>query len=164
MSFKKTHRYHLTLQWTGNKGTGTSAYKEYSRSYFIDKENKPKIMGSSDPAFLGDPTAYNPEELFLSSLSSCHMLWYLHLCAEQGIQVMSYRDEPEGFMVENENGSGAFTSVVLKPFVQILKEDQISLAVELHQKAAEFCFIANSVNFKVEHRPDITIWNILHTP
>jgi organic hydroperoxide reductase OsmC/OhrA len=161
MSNKKTHHYQLNLQWTGNKGSGTSGYRDYSRSHVIQKENKPEILGSSDPSFLGDPSHYNPEELFLSSLSSCHMLWYLHLCAVQGIQVMSYTDIPEGFMEENENGSGAFTSVILKPNVQIINEDQHDLAQKLHQTASEYCFIANSVNFKVRHEPKITIWKKL---
>jgi organic hydroperoxide reductase OsmC/OhrA len=80
--------------WTGNKGEGTSTYRALDRSFDFCIEHKSIIKGSSDPAFLGDETKYNPEELLLSSIFSCHMLWYLHLCAEAGIIVVSYLDHP----------------------------------------------------------------------
>ena len=79
----KNHHYKITVCWTGNKGKGTSSYREYERSHDISAENKVIIQASSDPSFRGDKTKYNPEEMFLSSISSCHMLWYLHFCSEQ---------------------------------------------------------------------------------
>ena len=92
----KEHNYKLSIRWTGNKGEGTKNYTAYERSHVIQVENKPDISGSSDPAFRGDSTRYNPEELLVASLSSCHMLWYLHLCAEAKVIVIDYVDHATG--------------------------------------------------------------------
>jgi organic hydroperoxide reductase OsmC/OhrA len=153
----KEHHYKTIIEWTGNKGTGTSNYRDYERSYTISAENKPVIEGSSDPAFRGDKTKYNPEEMFLSSLSSCHMLWYLHFCSEAGIIVTDYTDRATGIMEETENGSGRFTEITLHPTVTVSEESMIEKATELHHKANEFCFIANSVNFIVKHIPKVLV-------
>lgn len=147
----KTHHYHATIQWTGNTGTGTDSYRSYERSHEIAIDNKAIILGSSDPAFRGDKTKHNPEDLLLSSLSSCHMLWYLHLCADAGVVVLDYIDNTTGTMVETPNGGGHFTEVTLHPIVTVAKESMIDKANELHQKANQFCFIAQSVNFPVKH-------------
>ena len=144
----KIHNYKTSVIWTGNKGTGTSDYKSYSRDHIIKVEGKEEILGSSDPAFRGDVTRYNPEEMLVASLSTCHMLWYLHLCADAGIVVTDYKDNAEGEMEEDENG-GRFKEVILKPMVTITDESKRELANELHHKAHQFCFIANSVNFEV---------------
>ena len=153
----KTHNYNLTVNWTGNKGEGTNGYKSYERSYEVFVKGKEIINGSADPAFLGDVTKYNPEELLLASLSGCHMLWYLHLCAEAGVIVNSYTDAPKGTMTETENGGGRFDSVELYPTVIVLREDMVEAATQLHKKANELCFIANSVNFTVRHESVIKI-------
>ena len=150
---KGQHNYRTTLKWTGNKGEGTLNYRAFERSYMISIENKPDILGSSDPAFRGDKTKYNPEEFMVASLSSCHMLWYLHLCSEAGIIVTDYSDNATGLMVETPNGGGRFTQVTLYPVVTVKEASMIKKANELHKKANELCFIANSVNFKVEHVP-----------
>ena len=149
----KEHHYKSTVHWTGNKGAGTDGYTGYERSHQISIENKPDILGSSDPAFRGDITKHNPEDLLVSSLSSCHMLWYLHLCAEAGVVVMDYIDHATGIMTETEEGGGRFTEVTLNPVVTVLEESMIDSANELHTKANERCFIANSVNFPVYHNP-----------
>lgn len=149
----KNHHYKTTIHWTGNKGTGTSGYRDYERSHTISAENKAVIEGSSDPAFRGDRTKYNPEEMLLSSLSSCHMLWYLHFCSEAGIIVTEYIDEASGIMAETANGSGHFTEVTLHPRVTVAEASMIEKAEQLHHKANEYCFIANSVNFPVKHIP-----------
>jgi organic hydroperoxide reductase OsmC/OhrA len=112
---RKEHTYKLTVRWTGNTGSGTLNYKSYERSHVISAENKPEIFASSDPVFRGDKTKYNPEELLVASLSGCHMLWFLHLCAEAGIVVTGYSDNPTGIMTETENGGGKFKEVVLRP-------------------------------------------------
>lgn len=151
----KTHEYSLNLLWTGNSGLGTSNYRTYERSHTIFIPGKPLIEGSSDPAFRGDTSKYNPEELLVASLSSCHMLWYLHLCANSGIVVTSYSDNASGMMTERANGSGKFTEVTLRPKVQITDILRIEEAKNLHKKANELCFIANSVNFPVRHEPEI---------
>lgn len=151
----KIHSYKTCINWTGNTGTGTSAYRAYERSHELSVENKTAIHLSSDPSFLGDRAKYNPEELFLASLSSCHMLWYLHLCAEAGIVVAYYKDEAMGEMEENENG-GRFISVILNPRVVITDPEKIEEANHLHLEANRKCFIANSCNFQVKHAPVCT--------
>jgi organic hydroperoxide reductase OsmC/OhrA len=149
----KQHSYKLTVKWTGNNGMGTSDYREFERSHSITAEGKPVIEGSSDPAFRGDKTKYNPEDLLLASLSSCHMLWYLHLCSTEGIVVTNYIDNATGTMAETPDGGGHFTEVTLNPVVIVTQKSMIEKANELHKKANELCFIANSVNFTVHHKP-----------
>lgn len=151
----KTHTYQGQLNWTGNRGEGTKNYKSYDRSYSVQVEGKPMIEGSSDPAFMGDPTKYNPEELFLFSLSSCHMLWYLHLCATEGIVVTDYEDRATGTMIEEADGSGRFTEVILKPKVTITDRSKKEMALQLHHKANQMCFIANSCKCAVKHEASI---------
>ena len=153
----KQHHYTLTLKWTGNKGTGTSNYKEYERSHSILIDNKPEIPGSSDTAFRGDNTKHNPEDLLLASASSCHMLWYLHLCADAGIIVTNYIDKPTGTLVEPENAPGHFSQITLNPVVTITNPALQDKAKQLHHKAHQKCFIANSVNFPITHNPTINV-------
>lgn len=148
---QKKHTYNLNVRWTGNTGSGTQNYRSYERSHVISAENKPEIFASSDPAFRGDKTKYNPEELLVASLSGCHMLWFLHLCAETGIVVTGYTDNPTGIMTENENGGGKFKEVILRPEVTLQIHQSPEMLEELHNKAHELCFIANSVNFPVVH-------------
>ena len=145
------HQHTSTIQWTGNKGTGTDHYRNYESSHEIVINNKATIEGSSDPAFLGDATKHNPEDLLVSSLASCHMLWYLHVCAAAEVIVTNYLDHATGTMTETANGSGRFTEVILNPIVTVTEEHMIAKANELHEKAKELCFIANSVNFPVRH-------------
>jgi len=153
----RQHTYSTVVRWTGNLGTGTSTYRAYARDYEIGAERKPTIAGSSDPAFRGDPHRWNPEELLLAALASCHQLWYLHLCADAGVVVVAYEDRAEGFMEETAAGSGQFTRVVLHPHVTISANSHADLAHALHAKANVMCFIANSVRFPVEHSPTVTI-------
>lgn len=150
---KGEHHYKSTVKWTGNQGSGTSGYQNYDRSHTISVHQKPDILGSSDPEFRGDQTKHNPEELFLAAISSCHMLWYLHFCAEAGIVVVDYEDKATGTIMEAAAGGGKFTEVVLNPLVTITEKSSVKEALSLHQKANQFCFIANSLNFPVLHRP-----------
>jgi organic hydroperoxide reductase OsmC/OhrA len=147
------HNYNLTIKWTGNTGTGTSNYKEFERSHSILVDHKAEILGSSDPAFRGDKTKHNPEDLLLASISSCHMLWYLHLCAMAGIIVTDYIDNATAILIETENGGGKFTEATLHPIVTITDISMIEKANELHKRANELCFVANSLNFPVNHKP-----------
>ena len=153
----KEHHYRLSLTWLGNTGEGTSGYRNYQREHMIHIPGKEPLICSSDPAFRGDATKHNPEELLLASLSGCHMLWYLHLCADAGIVVTAYTDAATGVMEETANGGGRFTSVTLKPVVTITNIDFKERAIALHQKANQMCFIASSVNFPVHHQPEIII-------
>lgn len=155
----KEHNYYLTIKWTGNRGEGTSSYKVYDRNYSILAENKVEILDSADAPFLGDITKHNPEDLFLASLSSCHMLWYFHLCADAGIIVVDYIDNATGILVQNSNGSGQFSEVTLNPIVIVTEDFMIEKAIEIHEKAHEFCFIANSVNFKIHINPICKVQN-----
>jgi len=151
----KSHHYQSLIKWTGNKGKGTTSYASYDRSYDIIIENKPILKGSADPAFRGNADLHNPEDLFLASISSCHMLWYLHLCAVNKITVIDYQDKATAKMEETAEGKGHFIEAILRPEVVIIEKDKIELAETLHQKANEFCFIANSCNFPIHHNPTI---------
>ncbi|MFG2062047.1 OsmC family protein [Micromonospora sp. NPDC048871] len=148
-----THTYATTVTWTGNLGTGTSGYRDYRRDHDITAEGHPLIPGSSDPTFRGDPTRWNPEELLLTALSQCHMLAYLHLCADNGIVVTAYVDHATGTMTTDNTGSGHFTEALLRPQVTVADPDTVEAATTLHDDAHRVCFIANSVNFPVRHRP-----------
>lgn len=152
----KTHNYEARVTWTGNTGSGTSSYPAYSRNHEISAPDKPLISGSSDPAFRGDPARYNPEELLVASVSACHMLWFLHLCAVNHVNVISYADTARGVMHEDENGSGHFAEVLLRPGVQISKDSDPQLAASLHAEAHRYCFIANSVRFPIRIEPETT--------
>lgn len=153
----REHHYQTALCWTGNQGKGTLHYQAYSRDHTISIEGKPDLTGSADPAFRGDKSRHNPEELLLSSLSACHMLWYLHLCAQHKIIVLAYEDTAKGSMQETENGSGHFTEATLNPFVTVSEASMLAKAAELHQQAHKLCFIANSVNFPVKHNPTLQL-------
>lgn len=148
----KSHHYQTNLEWTGNQGSGTSHYKDYNRNYKIVAPHKTEtILASSDSSFLGDKTRYNPEELLISSIASCHMLWYLHLCATHKIIVAKYSDQAEGIMEENKDGSGQFKSVTINPKVTVKDQNMLEKANQLHQTANKMCFIARSCNFPIYH-------------
>ena len=153
MESDREHAYVVTIKWTGNRGSGTSAYRAYARAHDIGAPGKPPIPASSDPAFQGDRARYNPEELLVASLSSCHMLWYLHLCSAEGILVQAYEDIAEGVMTERPDGGGAFVEVVLAPEITLSPGSDVERARALHADAHRKCFIANSVNFPVRHEP-----------
>ncbi len=152
---RREHRYAVIVEWTGNLGLGTTGYRSYDRGHEIRIEGKPTILGSSDPAFLGDPSRHNPEELLVASLSACHMLWYLHLCSDAGIMVTEYLDRAEGVMVEGADGAGRFVSVTLRPEIAVDLGADLDRARALHHEAHARCFIANSVNFPVTCEPEL---------
>jgi organic hydroperoxide reductase OsmC/OhrA len=152
----RQHHYRIVNRWTGNLGTGTSAYAAYSRAHELSGENKSAaIAGSSDPLFRGDRTRYNPEELLLGALSACHMLWVLHLSADAGITVIDYQDDALGEMSEHADGSGEFTRVVLRPCVKILETGRVDEALAIHARAHAVCALTRSMNFPVEHEPQV---------
>lgn len=153
----KEHVYRLAVAWTGNRGTGTSGYAAYGREHEIQAEGKPPLPGSSDPAFRGDPARWNPEELLVASLAACHMLWYLHLCAEAGVVVTDYVDRATGIMIEPRGGTAKFERVILRPLVTLAAGSDRERARQLHETAHRRCFIASSVNFGVEHAPEYVL-------
>jgi organic hydroperoxide reductase OsmC/OhrA len=148
------HKYRVLVEWIGNKGSGTSGYREYRRDHVIRAAAKPEIPGSSDAAFLGDPARWNPEDLLVASVSACHKLWYLHLCADAGIGVLAYVDEAEGTMIDSPQ-QGRFVQIVLRPRVTIRAGDDRNLAERLHDAAHEKCYVANSLNFPIRCEPTI---------
>lgn len=145
--------YKLTLAWLGNEGSGTSGYKNYKRDFVAVSDGKPPISGSSDPHYLGDTTKYNPEEMLLMAVSSCHMLWFLHLCAVNDIIVTEYSDEPTGVLEIFEDGGGKFVEIILSPIVSIQNQPNMEQLTHLHEKANKLCFIANSLNINIKHEP-----------
>ena len=145
----KQHNYEVRVEWTGNDGEGTKTYKSYRRDHIIVSTDKPPIQGSSDPSFRGDRSRYNPEELLVASLSSCHMLWYLHLCSVNRITVLQYTDDASGIMKENGDGSGEFVEVTLRPMVRVHADNDPAQVLALHDEAHRLCFIARSVKFPV---------------
>lgn len=152
----RLHSYDIAVTWTGNRGTGTSAYGDYTRDHEVAADGPDAIAGSSDPAFRGDKRRWNPEQLLVASLSQCHMLWYLHLCADAGVVVTAYVDHALGAMTETADG-GRFTEVVLRPHVTVASPGMVETATRLHTDAHRACFIANSVNFPVRHEPIVHI-------
>ena len=146
------HHYELTTLWVGNEGSGTSDYKSYSRAHVIRAEGKREIQGSSDKAFHGDVTRWNPEELLIAALSQCHMLSFLHVAQLSGVVVEHYEDRASGILETRPDGSGHITEVTLRPQIDMSAGDP-SVIPELHHRASQLCFIANSVNFLVRHEP-----------
>lgn len=148
------HEYQTSLVWEGNLGVGTAEYSGYDRSYRIRVAGKPDLLGSADPAFRGAEDRYNPEDLLVASLSACHMLSYLALCARRRISVVEYRDQARAVMKTTADGGGRFESVSLNPRMSISDPSREEEALELHEEAHRLCFIANSCNFPVFHKPE----------
>ena len=152
----RPHRYRVDVVWTGNRGSGTDGYRNYSRNHVIRIPGKPELAGSSDPTFRGDATRHNPEDMLVSALSTCHMLSYLHMATVAGVVVTDYRDAAEGTMVTEGDG-GHFTEVVLRPTVTITAASDPAKAEAAHEAAHHACFIANSVNFPVRCEPRVVV-------
>lgn len=151
-----THQYEVEVRWTGNLGEGTAGYRAYSRDHEVFADGPPAIAASSEPGLRGDPERWNPEQLLVAALSQCHMLWYLHLCATEGVVVIDYTDRAHGEMAMAADGGGEFTEVILRPVVTVEDEAMVAKATELHGRANELCFIARSVAFPVRHEPKVT--------
>ncbi|MDF1668735.1 MAG: OsmC family protein [Roseovarius sp.] len=146
------HEYTSRVTWTGNRGQGTQTYGGYDRTWQVQTPGKPVIECSNDPLLGGDPTLHNPEDLLISALSSCHMLWYLHLASEAGIVVQGYHDNPLAVGESQPNGAGRFLRAILRPAITVSKGPDHALAEAVHRKIPKFCYIARSVNFPVEYQ------------
>jgi organic hydroperoxide reductase OsmC/OhrA len=147
------HNYKLTTKWTGNTGEGTKNVRTYDRSHTVSIQGKPELFLTTDNPAVGDKSKLNPEDLLVSAISSCHMLSYLYLCSLDGIVVTAYTDNATGIMLENTTGGGSFKEVTLNPVFYVTDEGMVEKAIELHHKAHEICYIANSVNFEVKCNP-----------
>lgn len=147
------HNYSLTAVWTGNTGEGTKNVRTYDRSHTVSIEGKPELFLTTDNPAVGDKSKLNPEDLLVTAISSCHMLSYLYVCALEGIVITAYTDHATGIMIEKAGGGGSFKEVTLNPLCFVADESMIEKAIELHHKAHEICYIANSVNFEVKCNP-----------
>jgi len=153
----KTHSYESRVVWTGNRGQGTAGYRAYDRNWSVAVPGKPEIPCSNDPLLGGDPALMNPEDLLLSALASCHMLWYLHLAAVAGVTVTAYEDRPEGIGEVSPDGAGRFVSARLRPQITVAPGTDLARAAALHDDIHNYCFIARSVAFPVTIAPHFTI-------
>lgn len=147
-----THTYEHGLTWTGNRGSGTSGYRDYGRDVLARSAGRPDLVLSADKPFRGDPARWNPEVLLLAALSECHLLSFLHIAVTHGVTVTAYEDDPVAWM-EQQGVGGRFTRVLLRPRVTIAEASQVELVPRLHDEAGRACFIAASVSFPVEHEP-----------
>ena len=147
------HSYALTAEWTGDRGSGTTGYRDYGRNVVLRVDGKPDLLASADTPFRGDAGRWNPEELLLAALSECHLLSYLHVAVKHGVVVTGYTDAATGEMVVTPDDAGRFVRVDLHPRVVLADEGQRALADSLHAEANRLCFIANSVSFPVHHHP-----------
>src|SRR6218665_549197 len=147
------HHYQLRLVWQGNKNTGNRNVKTYDRTHTVSIAGKPELQLTTDNAAVGDKSKLNPEDLLVTAIASCPMLSYLYVCAMEGIVITSYEDQATGIMIENLKGGGSFKEVTLNPVFTVAESSMTEKAIELHHKAHEVCYIANSVNFEVKCRP-----------
>lgn len=147
----KEHDFTAQILWTGNTGQGTETYRAYERTWQVQTPGKPVIHCSNDPMLGGDPTLHNPEDMLLSALSACHMLWYLHFASEAGVVVTGYQDAPIGRGETAPNGAGRFLSAVLRPEITLAPGSDPAAADALHGRIHEVCFIARSVAFPVSY-------------
>lgn len=150
------HEFSVHVTWTGAGTEGTTSYTSYSRDHEVRMEGKPTLLGSSVPAFRGDPARYSPEDLFVASLSQCHMLWALHMAARAGVVVVGYTDRATGTMRVESAGAGQFTEVTLHPQLTVLGDIDEETVTTIHADAHAHCFLARSVNFPVRHAPLVT--------
>jgi organic hydroperoxide reductase OsmC/OhrA len=146
------HDYTARVVWTGNRGEGTRHYRGYDRTWNVETEGKPVIHCSNDPLLGGDPTLHNPEDMLIAALSACHMLWFLHLASDAGITVTAYADEPVAVGETDAAGASRFLRAMLRPRITVARGTDLQRADALHARVHDFCFIARSVNFRVEYR------------
>ncbi len=151
----RTHPFTSHIRWTGNRGHGTTGYRDYDRHWKVCAPGKPPIECSNDPMLGGNPALMNPEDMLLSALAGCHMLWYLHLAAVAGIVVTAYEDVPEGLGETAPDGAGRFLSAVLRPVVTVRPGADLARAAAIHHEIHRYCFIARSVAFPVTVEPEI---------
>ncbi len=152
------HTFEITLHYPAKAGQLTPPEADFSRNNVMRAAGKQDVPASSPPAFGGDGTRYNPEELMLMSLSECHMLTFLALAAKKRIAIVAYEDRATGELGIGEFGIAGKMSmqkVTLHPRVTVAKGTNLADAHAMHEKAHANCFMANSVNFPVTTEPAI---------
>jgi organic hydroperoxide reductase OsmC/OhrA len=150
------HVFECRLDWTGAANGAVKDYASYSREVRVEIAGKPALRASAAEVFRGDASLWNPEDMLVASLSTCHCLSYLALAARAGIPVTAYEDDARGTM-DLVDKVMRFTRVLLRPKVTLAAgaEAHVDKARALHTKAHHECFIASSVNFPVDHEPTI---------
>jgi organic hydroperoxide reductase OsmC/OhrA len=149
----------FTAEVIWERGEQAFVDNRYSRRHLIRFDGGAELAGSSSPHVvrppLSDPSAVDPEEQFVASIASCHMLWFLSLAAASRYRVDSYADTAEGVMEKNAEGRLAVTRVTLRPAVRFSGEKQPSRGEldRLHHEAHESCFIASSVKTEIRCEP-----------
>ncbi|HWA90170.1 MAG TPA: OsmC family protein [Rhizomicrobium sp.] len=146
--------HHATIVWTRTSPDFT--YDTYNRAHEVRfKDGAIVVPASGAPAFKGDADRVDPEEAFVASLSACHMLTFLAICARKRITVEAYEDHAEGFLEKGENGRLWMTRVILKPRVRFAAGATVDDATlsHIHHQSHEQCFIANSVKTDVAVEP-----------
>lgn len=147
------HEFVSRIEWTGDSGSGTASYRGYDRSWRIVTPGKPVVTCSNDPRLGGDPALPNPEDLLLSSLAACHMLWYLHLAGRAGIVVTRYHDMPIAVAESTPDGAGRIVRAILRPEIVVQAGADLVRAEAIHHEVGEVCMIARSVGFPVRYEP-----------
>lgn len=151
-----SHTFRSHLRWTGAALGPTGRDVTYSREQTVSFDGKPDIVASSAPAYGGDPALHDPENLMMASLSTCHALTYLAVCAHSGLSVIAYEDSATGVLARVERVT-RFTEVTLRPKVTVAAGTDVERARALHDKAHANCFMSSSVNFPVKYEPEIVV-------
>jgi len=150
---EKQHSYEVPIKWTDSNNTCRNNHTVHDTELEVEGLEEIPIPGSSEPTFSGHRLRQNPEELFVASISSCYMLWFLHLCEDNGVIIVEYKDNATGTIIKSANSGGFFKEVLLTPRVTLMVESMIKLAESLHQEAIGVCFIAQSCNFPIHYQP-----------
>lgn len=145
----KRHDFTTRVLWTGDKGTGNTILRSYERTWNIEVPGKPVVHCSNDPLLGGNPGLLNPEDILISSLAACHMLWYLHLANKVNVAVFEYQDHAVGHGESEPSGAGRFVAATLRPTISVEKGTDLTLADSIHRDIHHYCFIARSVNFPI---------------
>ncbi len=138
-----------TINW--KRETESFAYKDYNRTHLWRFDNGEMVRAAAAPAFLGDPACVDPEEAFVASIASCHMLTFLAIAARKRLLVDAYEDRATGHLEKNADGRLAITRVELAPNITFGEGVEVSaeMLAEMHRASHENCFIANSVKTEV---------------
>lgn len=144
--------HRTTVRWQPTDAPFT--YETYSRAHTWRFPGGAEVAASAAPAYRGDPALVDPEEAFVASLASCHLLTFLAIAVRDGLVVTGYEDEAEGVLAKNADGRLAMTRVVLRPRVTFGgAAPSAEVVAEMHERAHAECFIANSVRTEVVVEP-----------
>jgi organic hydroperoxide reductase OsmC/OhrA len=149
------HAYAARLAWAGDTGLG---YRDYERSHTVGPEGLALDM-SADPAFRGDPSRLNPEQLLVMAASSCQLLSFLAIAARKRVRVTAYEDDASGVMPmrPEDGGPVRITQIVLRPRITVAPGTDQTLVEQLVRQGHDECYIANSLTTEVRVEPTIVV-------